>query len=126
MSTEIPQTICIDLDGTLAGYDGWKGADHFGAPLPGAREALAGLRARGWRIIIFTTRGDREKVGAYLRRHGLMFDYINEHPDQPAGTNPGKPFAHVYVDDRAVTYRGDWAATIDEVLNFQPWTPHSD
>ena len=26
-------TAAVDLDGTLARYDGWKGADHFGQPL---------------------------------------------------------------------------------------------
>ena len=126
MSYEHIPTICIDLDGTLAAYDGWRGPEHFGAPLPGALAALAALRARGWRIIIFTTRGDREKVRAYLEREALLFDYINENPDQPAGSNPGKPFAHVYVDDRAISFRGDWSATLDAVFCFKTWSSQTD
>ena len=27
-------TILVDLDGTLANYDGWKGIEHIGAPVP--------------------------------------------------------------------------------------------
>ena len=27
-------TIAVDLDGTLARYDGWKGIDHIGDPIP--------------------------------------------------------------------------------------------
>ena len=31
--------IAIDLDGTLAEYDGWKGIDNIGKPIKGAVEA---------------------------------------------------------------------------------------
>lgn len=32
--------IGVDLDGTLAHYDGWKGADHIGEPIPAMVERV--------------------------------------------------------------------------------------
>ena len=121
-----PRYACVDLDGTIADYAGWRGPDHFGAPLPGVRQALTTLREQGWVLIIFTTRGDRDRVRGYLERHAIPFDFINENPDQPPGTYSGKPFAHVYVDDRAVQFKGDWPATLAEVLAFEPWVHQDD
>ena len=37
MSDDRP-IVCVDLDGVLNDYDGWKGADYFHPPRPGARE----------------------------------------------------------------------------------------
>lgn len=48
--------IGVDLDGTLAVYDGWKGADHIGEPIP-----EMAFRVRKWLaddrdVRIFTAR----------------------------------------------------------------------
>jgi hydroxymethylpyrimidine pyrophosphatase-like HAD family hydrolase len=118
--------ICIDLDGTIAAYSGWQGPAHFGEPLPGVRAALGKLKEKGWRIIVFTTRGDVASIRDYLESHDIPFDYINENPDQPAGTNTGKPVAQVYVDDRAVQFQGNWTETLDEILDFRPWMHQDD
>jgi len=115
------RTLCIDLDGTILAYENWRGADHFGEVVAGAREALLAFRADGWRIIIFTTRGDTKKVRDYLARQQVPFDYINENPDQPDSANPGKPIADIYIDDRAVPFRGDWTATQAAVTSFRLW-----
>lgn len=46
----------FDLDGTLAKYDGWKGVEHIGAPVP-AMEVLAyALHKFGRKIKILTAR----------------------------------------------------------------------
>ena len=34
--------IGVDLDGTLARYDGWRGIDHIGEPMPRTSAAIAG------------------------------------------------------------------------------------
>ena len=115
------RTVCIDLDGTIAAYDHWRGPEHFGAPLPGVQSALAKLKDNGWRIIIFTTRGDKGLVLAYLNQHQIPFDFINENPDQPPQANPGKPIADIYIDDRALTFQGDWRKTTSEVETFHIW-----
>jgi len=38
--SEFRRTAVVDLDGTLAMYDGWRGSDHIGDPVPFAREAM--------------------------------------------------------------------------------------
>lgn len=114
-------TACIDLDGTIASYkEGWQGAEHYGDPLPGVHKALRSLKEKGWRIIIFTTRGNETLTRLYLVKNNIPFDYINVNPDQPPGTSH-KPSADVYIDDRGIRFNGDWEATVKEVLEFTPW-----
>jgi hypothetical protein len=72
--------IGVDLDGTLAIYEGWKGADHIGAPVP---RMLARVRAwleTGRTVKIFTARvaiAEPERSTAirviheWLEKHGL-------------------------------------------------------
>lgn len=101
----------MDLDGTIATYDGWKGVEHIGDPRPGAGEFLATLREQ-FRVVIYTTRTNPAPgladdgrdgrtaadlvaiVTAWLHRHALPFDAVY--------AGPGKPLAEVYIDDRAV------------------------
>lgn len=47
---------CVDLNGVLDTYTGWKGADHFDPPRSSTRAFLEALCSRGYRIVIFTTR----------------------------------------------------------------------
>ena len=48
--------IGVDLDGTLAEYDQWRGLDHIGEPIPKMVEHVKGLIAKGHTIKIFTAR----------------------------------------------------------------------
>lgn len=48
--------IAVDLDGTLAHYDGWKGAGHIGAPIPAMMERVKGWLGEGKDVRIFTAR----------------------------------------------------------------------
>lgn len=112
-----PPTICVDLDGTILEYDGWKGPDHFGEPLPGAYEALSNLKAAGWLIIIYTTRGNEEDVAMQLKKHNLPFHYINYTPYQPPGSNAGKPIADVYLDDRAIRFE-NWQQAVCDIFDL--------
>jgi len=115
------QTACIDFDGVIATYDGWKGPDILGEPIAGVAEGIQRLKDNNWMIIIFTTRLASDKLRTYLNDNKIPFDYINENPEQYPNTNNGKPAAHVYIDDRAITFNGNWVETVDTVLNFKPW-----
>jgi haloacid dehalogenase-like hydrolase len=101
--------VCVDLNGVLDAYTGWQGADHFDPPRPGARAFLEELRARGLRVIIFTTRYP-DDVQRWLRQHDLHM-LVDDVTDR-------KPAAHVFVDDRAVCFRGDFAETLREIDRF--------
>jgi hypothetical protein len=101
--------VCVDLNGVLDEYQGWRGPKHFDGPRPGAREFLEGLVSRGYAIVVFTTRYAPD-VWEWLRDHGLD-DLVTDVTDR-------KPAAHVFVDDRAVCFRGDFASTIQEIETF--------
>jgi hypothetical protein len=102
-------TVCVDLNGVLDAYTGWKGADHFDPPRPGARAFLEGLAARGLRIVVFTTRWS-DDVWRWLREFELA--------DLVADVTDRKPAAHVFIDDRAVCFRGDFDETLRHVDAF--------
>lgn len=113
--------VCVDLDGTIAHYEEWQGEVHFGSVIEGSKEALSKLKKKGWLIIIYTTRSNKELISNYLNENELLFDYINENPYQPENAIGGKPYADVYIDDRAIQFNGDWEKTINEIDKFKPW-----
>ena len=100
------KTICVDLDGVLATYNGWKGVDHIGEPLPGAVEFTRKLSEFA-DVVIFTTRCNPEinkpevahllvnRVRKWLDKHG--FTYADIYASQ------GKPIASAFIDDRAIS-----------------------
>lgn len=108
MSKKRRPTFAVDLDGTILAYDGWKGIDVLGDPLPGAKEFLQTLRAIG-QVMIYTTRCCMvvnkpltpdilvEKVRIHLDKHELPYDTIY--------SGQGKPPATIYIDDRAISCR---------------------
>lgn len=48
--------IGVDLDGTLARYDHWRGEDHIGEPIPAMVGRVQGWIAEGEEVRIFTAR----------------------------------------------------------------------
>lgn len=48
--------IGVDLDGTLAHYDGWQGIAHIGAPIPKMVTRVQQWIAKGQVVKIFTAR----------------------------------------------------------------------
>lgn len=110
--------VCVDLNGVLDAYTGWRGPEHWDAPRPGAEDFLRALGERGFRVVIFTTRWEAD-ARAWLTRHGL--------DRWVAAVTDRKPAAHVFVDDRAVCFRGDFGATLEEIVRFRAhWEQGSD
>jgi hypothetical protein len=121
------KTICIDFDGVISHYDGWKGIGIFGEPISGVKESLEHIREMGWQIIIHTTRGEVNHIDGYMKDHGIPYDHINYNPQQFEHMNQGKPIADVYIDDRAIRFTGEWNADlVQEILNFSPWHRKGD
>jgi len=58
--------IAVDLDGTLAHYDGWKGIDHIGEPIPMMVDRVKGWIAEGKEVRIFTARVHPNQDGRKL------------------------------------------------------------
>lgn len=67
--------IGADLDGTLARYDGWKGIDHIGEPIPPMLERVKKWISEGKKVKIFTARasiaGHEEPIKGWLEKHGI-------------------------------------------------------
>ena len=60
--------IGVDLDGTLALYDGFKGSNHIGEPIPKMIERVKQWRASGLTVKIFTARADDPKSIPYIEK----------------------------------------------------------
>lgn len=115
------KTICIDIDGTITHYIEWVDAQTFGDVLPHCAEAIHHLKADGWFVIIYSTRADKAQITRFLNEHNVPFDAINENPNQPANAVGGKPYADVYLDDRAIQFDGHWEDMYERISSFAPW-----
>jgi hypothetical protein len=99
--------IGVDLDGTLAHYDGWKGMAHIGAPVEAMFDRVRAWIDEGREVRIFTARVCRQPDGSHrmARRHIINWLEANGLPElatEEAITNV-KDFAMVELwDDRAV------------------------
>ena len=99
--------IAVDLDGTLAHYDGWQGHDHIGAPIPAMVERVKGWLAAGYEVRIFTARvaihpnEPPDRIRFYVR---WIEDWCEEHVGARLPVTNVKDFGMVELfDDRAVT-----------------------
>jgi len=108
------RTVCLDFDGVIHSYrSGWCGADVIpDPPIHGTREAIARLR-KSYRVVVHSSRchtlAGRNAIAHWLAKHGIEVDEICEH----------KPPAVMYVDDRAIPFRGDWEQVLSEIQQFR-------
>lgn len=107
------KTIAIDLDGVLARYDGWRGPDHYGEPLPGAMAFLRELIDADMQPVIFTTR-EGPALDLWLRT------YCPKEILENLIVTRTKPPAWLYIDDRCFLFKG-WFPTLAEINDFKPW-----
>lgn len=105
------KTVCLDFDGVLNAYTGWQGEDELFRPREGAREFVQALLDRGYRVVIHTT-----------RRPPLVYGWLTVHefPDGVLVSNTKIP-AVAYIDDRGITFRGDYDEILQALETFQPW-----
>lgn len=95
------RVIAVDLDGTLAHYDGWKGIDHIGHVIPEVANAISDAQASGAEVWIFTARvsdpSDAEQAGKYVHdwliKNNIKFEGI---------TAVKHKFFSEFWDDRAI------------------------
>jgi len=59
--------IGVDLDGTLAHYDGWRGIAHIGDPIPVMAERVKKWLEEGKNVRIFTARVAHPETGREAR-----------------------------------------------------------
>ena len=89
----------VDLDGTLAVYDGWQGIEHIGAPIPATVRRVKSLLRAGVEVRIFTARVQEGE--AAIR---AIESWCLKHLGVVLPITDKKDFGMVYaLDDRAVT-----------------------
>ena len=93
------KTAVVDFDNTVSGYDKWRGENVMGPIVPYARDALNEMLMWGWRIVVFTTRGNTDAIKLWLHKNGLNLCEVNSTAHNPPGTSH-KPIGEVYFDDR--------------------------
>ena len=95
--------IGVDLDGTLAEYDGWQGSDTIGAPVPAMVDRVKGWLVEGREARIVTARAFPPTVATLTARR-VVEDWSLEHIGQALPVTCMKDFGMVELwDDRAVT-----------------------
>lgn len=105
-NTSTENWIGVDLDGTLAYYDGWKGIEHIGAPIPLMVLRVQQWLAEGKTVKIFTARVGprRADVGedpALILK--TIEDWCLKHIGQVLPVTATKDFAMVELwDDRCI------------------------
>jgi hypothetical protein len=121
--------LCLDFDGVIHSYtSGWKGATVIPDPIvPGFFEK-AEQYAQHFRLVIFSSRSNQpggiEAMQVYLYEQRKLWranggKHLHETPlDFEFATE--KPPAMVTIDDRAITFTGEWP-DIETLLAFKPW-----
>ena len=128
--------LCLDFDGVLHSYlSGWQGPDVIpDPPVTGMVEFLIEA-VKEFDVQILSSRS--RQPGGLLAMKNWLRNAINYHFDCVFAGNPKdferamnlfdligwpteKPAAFVTIDDRAITFEGQWP-DIETLLNFKPW-----
>lgn len=134
--------LCLDFDGVIHSYtSGWQGAAVIpDPPVPGAIDFI--IRALDhFQVAIYSSRSNepdgRGAMRGWVKRRIANHLTVTENLDalnseRRAATivreikwPTAKPPALVTLDDRAVTFTGNWPG-LDELRAFQPWNKRSD
>lgn len=108
----------FDFDGVVAEYEGFKSATHTGKPIDEVIKAIRILKSDGHKILLHSTRSS-ELLKKYCIDNDIPVDYYNHNPELES-ENPRKPVAYVYIDDRAVCYKGQTAEKlVEEIETFK-------
>lgn len=117
--------IAVDFDGVIHGYSkGWQDGKPYDEPVIGAKEAMNKLLSEGYYVMIYTTRCNPDYLeGSNIDRVQDVKDYLLKHniPYSEIYTGKGKPKATMYVDDRAIGFKGNWSQTIEDINSFETW-----
>jgi hypothetical protein len=124
-------TLAIDFDGVIHSYErGWEGGVIYGTVTPGFW-TWADMAAERFELVVYSTRSaDPVQLSAmrlwmanertaYRKKHDLQGD-----DPLVIGFASEKPKAWLTIDDRAITFKGDWSAAELEpraMMQFRPW-----
>ena len=114
--------ICIDIDGTICSLREPDEDYRDVTPLPGAAENIKNFRSEGHYVIFATARHMKtcgSNVGQVIARQGLtLLEWLKQHDFEYDELWFGKPYAHVYIDDRALQFKGSWDQISDKIKAY--------
>ena len=100
----------IDLDGVLNQYIGNYNKNYIPPIRDGAKDFLLTLQDK-YEVKIFTTR-EKSLVEDWIKKNGISGLVI--------GITDIKEPAWLYIDDRAITFNGNYSDTFLQIETFQP------
>ena len=103
--------LLLDLDGVLNTYDGNYDKDYIPPIKDGANEFIKDL-SKDYNIKIFTSR-NLLLTAKWLIEYNL-FDYIDD-------VTNNKSASFLIIDDRCITYNGDFSDIKRKIENFKVW-----
>ena len=120
------KTLCLDFDGVIHSYtSGWGGHEIIlDPPVPGAMAFLYDA-LKVFKVAVFSSRSSTPQgisaMQSWLSKWAKeeFFDYGEPwwlQIEWPVH----KPAAHLTIDDRAITFSGNWPS-MDELVDFTPW-----
>lgn len=119
--------VCIDFDGVVHSYTSpFNLLDASDPPVPGAFDAIRRFQEDGWETAIYSSRS-HAPIGLRVMRDWLTRWAQAEGRDNILWTAEvvfpmHKPPAVISIDDRGLTFNGDWSAFDPAKLReFKPW-----
>ena len=95
--------IGVDLDGTLAIYDAWRGEEHVGSPIQPMLERVQRWVQQGKKVKIFTARVSVSDPVLKKKIIDAIHAWLAEHNLPPLEVTCCKDFACIEIwDDRAI------------------------
>ncbi len=111
--------ICLDFDGVLNNFN-----HNFISNELIPEEPITGARDWCWDV------WDTEKADLIISSGrcqsplgiAAIETWLEKWGFPPMPVYPVKPVAHVYIDDRAYRFNGDWSTVdVEDFIKFRPW-----
>ncbi len=103
--------VLVDLDGVLNFYTGDYVEDYIPPLREGAREFITELSLK-YNLKLFTTRN------CETAKQWLVVNNLDKYFSEVTNT---KKTAWLVIDDRCLTFKGDYTDTLNQIEKFKPW-----
>lgn len=119
--------VAVDFDGVVKEQVPWNGCETInGDPIALERMIweLSELKDLGWKIIIWSSRCSVEMIQSWLKSYRCdhLFDAINHNPWAPENLASARKIpATVYLDDRGISFEGNWNGMAEKISKFKTW-----